>query len=128
MLLAGCGARDEAPSLEETAVSRVKELTIGGKDWVNPVPDTEATVADLASKRVQDYRDGQLKWIIENGIRFTGMPAWKGLMDDTTMWRIVRYIRHLPPKGSLGPPPVYSEAPGHTHSNGAPKAPGHSHR
>src|ERR1044071_2814148 len=32
-------------------------------------------VADLNSKPVQDYRDGQLKWIIENGIRFSGMPA-----------------------------------------------------
>jgi len=39
-------------------------------------------VADLASKPVQDYSDGQLKWIIENGIRFSGMPAWKGILTD----------------------------------------------
>src|SRR5260370_32697830 len=31
-------------------------------------------VADLASTRVQDYTDGQLKCIIQNAIRFTVMP------------------------------------------------------
>jgi len=66
-------------------------------------------VAVLASQRVQEYSDGQLKWIIENGIRYTGMPGWKGLIDDQEMWNIVRYLRHLPPKGSLGIPAVYQE-------------------
>src|SRR3954447_25098755 len=32
-------------------------------------------VADLASKDVQDYTDGQLHWIIQNGIGPSGMPA-----------------------------------------------------
>jgi hypothetical protein len=27
------------------------------------------------------------------------------------MWQIVNYIRHLPPKGSLGEPAVYSGEP-----------------
>lgn len=59
-------------------------------------------VADLATKPVQEYHDGQLKWIVENGIRFSGMSAWKGILSDDEMWSMVRYIRHLPPKGSLG--------------------------
>ena len=66
-------------------------------------------VADLASKDIQDYADGQLKWIIENGIEPSGMPGWKGILDDDEMWKIVRYIRHLPAKGSLGVPQVYKE-------------------
>jgi mono/diheme cytochrome c family protein len=66
-------------------------------------------VANLASQRVQNYSDGQLKWIIENGIRYTGMPGWKSLLEDQEMWNIVRYLRHLPPKGSLGIPAVYEE-------------------
>ena len=66
-------------------------------------------VADLASKHVQEYTDGQLKWIVENGIRFTGMPSWKGTIEDQEMWFIVRYLRHLPPKGSLGIPAVFKE-------------------
>ena len=38
-------------------------------------------VADLSSKDVQAYTDGQLHWIIENGINPSGMPAWKGILE-----------------------------------------------
>jgi len=34
-------------------------------------------VPNLASKDVQDYADGQLKWIIDDGINPSGMPAWR---------------------------------------------------
>jgi mono/diheme cytochrome c family protein len=53
-------------------------------------------VPDLGAADIQKYTDGQLKWITENGIRMSGMPAWKGLLDDDEMWQMVRYIRHLP--------------------------------
>jgi mono/diheme cytochrome c family protein len=65
-------------------------------------------VPSLASKGVQGYSDGQLKWIIENGISPSGMPASRGILNDDEMWSIVEYLRHLPPEGSLGEPPVYS--------------------
>ncbi len=77
-------------------------------------------VADLSSKDVQDYPDGQLKWIIENGIKPSGMPGWKGILDDEEMWNMVHYIRHLPAKGSLGEPAIYKEeAEEHEHMHGA---------
>ena len=66
-------------------------------------------VPDLSSKDVQDYADGQLKWVIENGLDPSGMPAWKGILSDEEMWKIVDFIRHLPVKGSLGIPDVYKE-------------------
>jgi len=66
-------------------------------------------VADLSSKDVQEYSDGQLKVIIENGIRFTGMPSFKDILEENEMWHIVRFIRHLPPAGSAGIPAVYKE-------------------
>ncbi|HEY1471049.1 MAG TPA: cytochrome c [Candidatus Acidoferrum sp.] len=65
-------------------------------------------VPSLRSSSVQSYKDGQLKWIIENGIWPSGMPASKGILTDEEMWAIVDYIRHLPPAGSLGDPPCYS--------------------
>jgi mono/diheme cytochrome c family protein len=65
-------------------------------------------VPSLASDEVQRYSDGQLKWIIENGISPSGMPASRGILGDDEMWAIVVYIRHLPPAGSLGEPKVYS--------------------
>jgi mono/diheme cytochrome c family protein len=52
-------------------------------------------VADLTADYVQKYTDGQLKWIVENGIRFTGMPGWKDMIDDATQWKIVYYMRVL---------------------------------
>ena len=65
-------------------------------------------VPSLASKDVQRYSDGQLKWIVENGVAPSGMPASRGILSDDEMWAIVIYIRHLPPPGSLGEPKVYS--------------------
>jgi len=65
-------------------------------------------VPSLKSNAVQSYNDGQLKWIIENGLSPSGMPASKGILTDDEMWAIVVYIRHLPPAGSLGEPPFYS--------------------
>ena len=64
-------------------------------------------VPSLASAQVQAYSDGQLKWIIQNGIWPSGMPPSTGDFGDDDMWRMVLYIRHLPPKGSLGVPAVY---------------------
>ena len=66
-------------------------------------------VADLSSKDVQEYSDGQLKWIIENGIGPSGMPGWKGIVTDDEMWKMVLYMRHLPAKGSLGEPAIFRE-------------------
>jgi cytochrome c553 len=62
----------------------------------------------LASMEVQDYTDGQLKWVIDNGISPSGMPASKGTLSDDEIWSIVLFIRHLPPAGSVGEPEMYS--------------------
>jgi len=65
-------------------------------------------VPSLKSEQVQAYADGQLKWVIENGVAPSGMPAAKGILTDGEMWSIVTYIRHLPPAGTLGEPALYS--------------------
>lgn len=67
-------------------------------------------IPSLASMPVQLYTDGQLKWIIENGVSPSGMPAARGILSDEEMWSIVEYLRHLPPAGSLGEPCVYAGA------------------
>ena len=64
-------------------------------------------VPDLGAADIQKYTDGQLKWVIQNGIRMSGMPGWNGLLDENEMWQMVRYIRHLPSRGSLGVPDVF---------------------
>ena len=65
-------------------------------------------VPSLNSPAVQSYTDGQLHWILVNGISPTGMPASRGILTDNELWSIVLFIRHLPPAGSLGEPAFYS--------------------
>src|SRR6266446_2093792 len=54
---------------------------------------------DLRLPQTQNLSDGELFWIIENGVRFTGMPAFSnggehgGTLDS---WKLVHFIRHLP--------------------------------
>ncbi len=53
---------------------------------------------DLREAATQNMSDGELFWVIHNGIRFTAMPAW-GEGDpekDTDSWKLVHFIRHLP--------------------------------
>ena len=49
---------------------------------------------DLKEKDTQGLSDGELFYIIKNGIRFTGMPGWGG--EDEENWKLVLFIRHLP--------------------------------
>jgi mono/diheme cytochrome c family protein len=52
---------------------------------------------DLRQPDTQKLSDGELFWTIENGVRFTGMPAFGGTHGtQTDSWKLVRFIRHLP--------------------------------
>src|SRR5215475_3363077 len=53
---------------------------------------------DLCTEHTQKLSDGELFWIIENGVRFTGMPAFGGgeHAKPEDSWKLVRFIRHLP--------------------------------
>jgi mono/diheme cytochrome c family protein len=54
---------------------------------------------DLRENKTQDLTDGEIYYIIENGVRYTGMPAF-GQSDDSgrdeDTWKLVRLIRHFP--------------------------------
>ena len=66
-------------------------------------------VPSLASAEVQRYTDGQLKWILDNGIWPSGMPGSKGTLSDDELWSIVIFLRHLPKAGSAGVPQMYTQ-------------------
>lgn len=51
---------------------------------------------DMAQARTQQLTDGELFYIIENGVRWTGMPAWKREHSNQETWRLVSFIRHIP--------------------------------
>jgi mono/diheme cytochrome c family protein len=53
---------------------------------------------DLRERPTQELTDGEIFYIIHNGVRLTGMPAFgQGPADeDTDSWKLVHFIRHLP--------------------------------
>ena len=54
---------------------------------------------DMTEPSTQNLTDGEIYYIIENGIRFTGMPAFgeePGNDNDLESWDLVHFIRHLP--------------------------------
>jgi mono/diheme cytochrome c family protein len=54
-------------------------------------------VPDMRSAQTQNLSDGEIYYIIEDGVRFTGMPAWgTGGTSDHDTWHLVLFIRHLP--------------------------------
>jgi len=44
----------------------------------------------------QKLTDGEIFYIIHNGIRLTGMPAWGTEEKDDDSWKLVVFIRNLP--------------------------------
>jgi mono/diheme cytochrome c family protein len=61
-----------------------------GRNLYPPAPD-------MRQNGTQHKTDGELFYIIQNGVRLTGMPAWGGSAhDEEDSWKLVRFIRHLP--------------------------------
>ena len=52
--------------------------------------------ADLTSSAVQQYSDCELFWIVKNGIRLSGMPAFGKVESDEHIWNLVHFVRTLP--------------------------------
>jgi len=50
----------------------------------------------LTLARVQARSDGELKWIVSNGIRMTGMPAFGASKSEEEIWQLVAALRRLP--------------------------------
>jgi len=64
--------------------------TMMGRNLYPPAPD-------MRQSHTQQMSDGELFYIIQNGIRLTGMPAWGGSShDEEDSWKLVHFIRHLP--------------------------------
>jgi len=49
---------------------------------------------DMRDADTQSLTDGELLYVIREGVRFTGMPGWGG--SDEENWKLVLFIRHLP--------------------------------
>ncbi len=50
---------------------------------------------DLSSAHVQHWNDAELFWIIQNGVRLTGMPSWRSSISENDTWKLARFIHNL---------------------------------
>ena len=53
-------------------------------------------VPDMSAADTQQLSDGEIYYIIGNGIRLTGMPAWGSEDKPEAIWDLVSLIRRLP--------------------------------
>jgi mono/diheme cytochrome c family protein len=84
-------------------------------------------VPDLADPGVQRLSDGALFYIIQNGVRWTGMPGWKHEHSPEEAWRLVSFTRKVPSltADELESVDVTDEHRGHAHEHG--REGGHDH-
>lgn len=75
------------------------------KSFYPPVPEFFKDAPDMA--------ENENFFIIQHGIRFTGMPAWNRTLNENEIWQVVTFLAHinkLPPAAqkelqSAAPPP-----------------------
>jgi len=51
---------------------------------------------DMRLPATQNLTDGEIYYVIHNGVRLSGMPAWGTEVKDDDSWKLVLFIRHLP--------------------------------
>lgn len=60
----------------------------------------------------REWSAGEVKWIVEHGIKFTGMPAFGADHDDATLWNIAAFVKRLP---GMTPEQYRAFGPAHAH-------------
>jgi mono/diheme cytochrome c family protein len=86
---------------------------------------------DLTLARVQARSDGQLFWLVSNGVRMSGMPAFGPTHKEEEIWKIVAFMRHLPSLTPEEEKQLKAGAAEHEHGDeqepGGEKDKGHTH-
>lgn len=69
-----------------------------GAPGVRPLPLMQAATppAPDLSKNAEEWTDRQLYWILEHGVKFSGMPAWAAKDRPDEVKRMVAFVRRLP--------------------------------
>jgi len=66
----------------------------GGKD--SPIAQGLNPEAPALADSAKHMSSSELFWVIKNGIRMTGMPAWGPTHKDVEIWGIVAFLKKLP--------------------------------
>ena len=72
--------------------SPAKKDNVLGRSFYPPAPQFLEDPADMP--------ENENFWIIQNGVRYTGMPGWKGTLSEQDTWKITMFLsnmNNLPP-------------------------------
>jgi mono/diheme cytochrome c family protein len=69
----------------------------------------------------REWSAAEIRWVVKNGIKMTGMPAWKHRMTEDEIWQVVAFVKERLPyltpaqyreaAAKLTPPAAPPEAP-----------------
>jgi mono/diheme cytochrome c family protein len=66
-----------------------------GKSKTNIAAAMKIKPTDLTAKEMHGITDGDIYWVVTNGIKHSGMPAFKTKMKDNERWQTTLYVKHL---------------------------------
>ena len=61
---------------------------VAREPWVSGLEPQPPYLLDAT----QQFTPGELFWIVKNGIKMTGMPAWGSAMSDREVWNVVAWL------------------------------------
>jgi mono/diheme cytochrome c family protein len=119
-----------APSVKNPVPATEQNIVAGAQLYLNHCAGCHGTPSNPDSqfarsfnppvprffKHAPDMLENQNFYIIEHGIRWTGMPAWSNTLSDNQIWQIVTFLSSIPnlppaaqkvlaPNPSASPPP-----------------------
>ncbi len=79
-----------------------------------PTPPNLSAKAEVSSTARNAARDF---WIIKNGIKASGMPAWSaGGMEDAAIWDLAAFLQKMPLMAKADYEQLVASSDGHSHS------------
>jgi len=64
----------------------------GNTDMAESLPKKPA---DLTRKEMEGLSEGEIFWVVSNGLGKSGMPAFQKKLNDTERWQVVAFARSL---------------------------------
>jgi mono/diheme cytochrome c family protein len=66
-----------------------------GKAKIQIAANMKVKPPDLTNKAMKGITDGEIYWVVTNGIIKSGMPAFKAKANDQERWRMTLYVKYL---------------------------------
>jgi cytochrome c553 len=63
---------------------------------INPIAQHMLPAPPALSSEVDRWEANELYWIVKNGLKYTGMPAWSARTRDDEVWAVVAFLQRLP--------------------------------